>query len=318
VGPRSIRLVPSGGIGFDDLIYARELHAVLAPAGRTGCVDAFDSASLVKTAFCGLSKAGDYAGGHGEGVTSVDVGAGRLFAVDRTSQSLKVAELAAARSGQAAQRYPLRGQPDYVRWVESKREVWVTEPDQEQIEVFALADAGTLTLSDTIAVKGGPESLVIDGERGRAYSHLWAGMTVAIDVATHALAEQFANGCQGSRGIALDATRGFLFAGCAEGKAVVLDLAASGRVLGSEKTPSGVDIIATNLELNHLYAPAASDGSVTVFGVRRNGALSKLGSLRAAQGAHCVASDDHARVWVCSPEAGELLVFEDTFPRTLE
>ena len=88
--------------------------------------------------------------------------------------------------------------------------------------------------------------------------------------------------------------------------------------MGSEKTPSGVDIIATNLELNHLYVPAASDGSVTVLGVTRNGALSKLGSMRAARGAHCVASDDHARVWVCSPEAGELLVFEDTFPRTLE
>src|SRR3954467_15084486 len=42
-GPRSIRLVRSGGVGFDDLVYSSESHSVLAPAGATGCVDMFDS-----------------------------------------------------------------------------------------------------------------------------------------------------------------------------------------------------------------------------------------------------------------------------------
>jgi hypothetical protein len=317
-GPRSIRLVPSGGIGFDDLVYSPETHTVLVPAGATGCVDMFDSTSLAKNPLCGLSASGNYSGGHGDGVTSVDVGAGRLFAVDRTSQSVKVMELAGAQGGRRARSFPLSGQPDYVRWVASKREVWVTEPDQEQIEVFALGDAGGLTRSDAIAVNGGPESLVVDQSRGRAYSHLWSGQTVAIDLATHAIAEKFSNGCKGSRGIALSSKKGFLFVGCSEGKAVVLDLDHSGKVLGTEETASGVDIIAANLDLNHLYVPAASDGSVTVFGVRGNGTLRRLGSLTAAKGAHCVASDDHSRVWVCSPEAGALLVFDDTFPRTLE
>lgn len=317
-GPRSIRLVPSGGIGFDDLVYSPELHMVLAPAGATGCVGMFDSASLAKNPLCGLSTAGDYSGGHGDGVTSADVGAGRLFAVDRTSQSLKVASLGDAQTGQAVRSFPLSGQPDYVRWVEAKREIWVTEPDQEQIEVFALGDTGQLTRTDAIAVKGGPESLVIDLTRGRAYSHLWSGGTVAVDLASHTLVEQFSNGCKGSRGIALNSKKGFLFVGCSEGKAVVLDIDHGGKVLGSKETASGVDIIAANLELNHLYVPAASDGSVAVLGVRGDGTLSRLGSLAAAKGAHCVASDDHSRVWVCSPDAGALLVFEDTFPRTLE
>ncbi|HEX2671897.1 MAG TPA: hypothetical protein VHM25_13535 [Polyangiaceae bacterium] len=314
-GPRSIRLVPNGGVGFDDLVYSADSHAVLAPAGATGCVDLFDSASLAKTQRCGLSASEGYAGGHGAGVTSADVGAGRLFAIDRTSQNLKVTELA---SQQAAHAYPLSGQPDYVRWVEGTREIWITEPDQEQIEVFALGNSGILTRTDAIAVKGGPESLVVDRTRGRAYCHLWAGGTVAIDLVGHRLVQQFSNGCKGSRGIALNSARGFLFAGCSEGKVVVLDLTHAGRALAAAETPSGVDIIALNLDLNHLYVPAASDGSVTVFGVRGDGALSRLGSFSAAQGAHCVASDDHARVWVCSPDEGGLLVFDDTFAPTLE
>ena len=167
-------------------------------------------------------------------------------------------------------------------------------------------------------VKGGPESLVIDQTRSRAYSHLWSGKTVAIELATHRLVETFANGCQGSRGIALNSAKGFLFAGCSEGKAVVLDVDHAGRVLGTEQTASGVDIIAANLDLNHLYVPAASDGSVAVLGIRADGTLTRLGSVPAARGAHCVASDDHRRFWVCSPDAGALLVFDDTFPRTLE
>jgi 6-phosphogluconolactonase (cycloisomerase 2 family) len=310
--------VPAGGIGFDDLLFSAERHAVLAPAGATGCVAVFDSASLAKTERCGLSVSGAYSGGHGDGVTSADIGAGRLFVADRSSQRLKVAELASAPAGETTATYPLSGQPDYVRWVESQREVWVTEPDQEQIEVFALEDRGTLRRTQTIAVRGGPESLVIDSARRRAYTHLWSNGTVAIDLATHAPAEQFPNGCTGSRGIAIDSTRGFLFVGCAEGKAVVLDVTHAGKVLGTQETAPGVDIIAASLQLNHLYVPAASDGSVTVLGVRPNGTLRKLGSLPAAKGTHCVTGDDHSRVWVCSPDAGALLVFDDTFPRTFE
>ncbi len=62
--------------------------------------------------------------------------------------------------------------------------------------------------------------MIIDHARGWAYTHLWEGKTVVIDVHTRAIVEQWPNGCSGSRGIALDEKRGFLFAGCAEGKAI--------------------------------------------------------------------------------------------------
>lgn len=314
---KTFRLTPSGGIGFDDLWFSSELHAVLAPAGGTGCVQLFDSASGSQTSLCGISPGATYAGGHGEGTTSADFGAGFVFAIDRSSQSLQVVD---PKTKQVTSKAPLAGGPDYVRWVSSKREVWVTEPDEEQIEVFAFGSDGPpkLARTGTIAVKGGPESLVIDAEHNRAFTHLWRGSTVPINIADRSVGKPFPNGCDGSRGIALDAVRGQLFAGCSEGKAVALDIEHGGKVIGSVNTPSGVDIISLNLSLHHLYVPAASDGSVSVLSVGLQGTLRKLGAFLAEKGTHCATGDDRARVWVCAPGTGTLMVFDDTFPPTAE
>jgi hypothetical protein len=309
---KTFRLTSSGGVGFDDLLFSPELHALLAPAGGTGCVRVFESSSLAQTSLCGIGPGGKYDGGHGEGTTSADAGAGWVFAIERSAPSLQVIE---PKSKRVLATAPLAAGPDYVRWVASKREIWVTEPDREQIEVFTLKDgAPQLAPAGTIAVRGGPESLVIDAARDRAFSHLWQGRTVQISLSTRAVSPSFANGCQGSRGIALDGERGQLFVGCAEGKATVLDVNRGGALLASQDVPEGVDIVALDLALHHLYLPASSDGSVSVLGVGSRGQLSKLGLFQAAPGAHCAASDDHHRVWVCAPDAGSLLVFDDTFP----
>lgn len=314
---KTFRLTPKGGIGFDDLWFSSELHSVIAPAGGTGCVDLFDSSSLARTSLCGIGPGGAYAGGHGEGTTSADFGAGYVFAIDRTSQSLQVID---PKTKGVVTTAALAGGPDYVRWLASKREVWVTEPDEEQIELFSLASDNPPKLSKagTVPVKGGPESLVIDDAHGRAFTHLWKGSSVVISIASRAVSQPFPNGCEGSRGIALDAARGQLFVGCSEGKAVVLDVEHGGKVLGSIETSSGVDIISVNLALHHLYVPAASDGSVAVLGVGSQGKLSKLGTLQATEGAHCATSDDQGRVWVCAPDSGSLMVFDDTFQPTAE
>jgi hypothetical protein len=309
----TFRLTPSGGIGFDDLWFSPELHAVLAPAGGTGCVQLFDSASVAQTSLCGIGPGGAYGGGHGEGTTSADFGAGFVFAIDRSSQSLHVVD---PKTKKVASKVALAGSPDYVRWVESKREVWVTEPDEEQIEVFAFTSESPAQLSraGVIGVKGGPESLVIDAEHNRAFTHLWRGSTVQINIADRSVGKAFSNGCEGSRGIALDAARGQLFVGCSEGKAVALDVEHGGKLVGAFDTPSGVDIISVNTSLHHLYVPAASDGSVSVLGIGPQGTLRKLGVFQAAKGTHCATGDDHGRVWVCAPDTGSLLVFDDSFP----
>jgi hypothetical protein len=313
---RSFRLTPKGGIGFDDLWFSKELGAVLAPAGGTACVEVFAGASLARTSLCGIGPGGLYAGGHGEGTTSADFGAGLVFAIERNSPSLQVIDPKARRVLATA---PLSAGPDYVRWVASKRELWVTEPDHAQIEIFSLSSDAPprLAKAGTIAVNGGPESLIIDGHHGQAFTHLWQGRSVRIDIGSRGVGPSFPNECQGSRGIALDAAHGVLFAGCSEGKAVTIEIA-TGKALDAVETPDGVDIISLNLALRHLYVPAASDGTVTVLGVSAKGKLGRLGVQQADKGAHCATSDDHGRLWVCSPDAGSLLVFDDPFPPAAE
>jgi hypothetical protein len=78
------------------------------------------------------------------------------------------------------------------------------------------------------------------------------GETVAIDLHAHSVAAQWKNGCAGSRGIALDADRALVFAGCNEGQATAMDLRRRGAVVGSAEVGKGVDVIAYSPPLHHL------------------------------------------------------------------
>ncbi len=86
-----------------------------------------------------------------------------------------------------------------------------------------------------------------------------------------------ANGCDKSRGTALDKEKGFLFVGCGEGKAVVLDVNQNGKQLGSLSTGPGVDLIDYNANLSHLYLTGSKNATVSVIGVSAQGHLSLLG-----------------------------------------
>ncbi len=300
-----------GGVGFDDLAFAPALGKVLVPAGRTGNLDLVDPASGEVVAIPGFGSAPagvQGAHGHGEGTTSADFGRGLLFAVDHSSQKLDVVDPARHEIVASA---PLAAGPDYVRWVEREGEVWVTEPGAEQIEIFRLpaGAAPTPVHQGAVSVPGGPESLVIDTARGRAYTNLWTGTTVAIDLGKREPAARWPNGCEGSRGLALDARRGFLFVGCAEGKASVLDLGHGGAVLDTLAHGSGVDIIAFDPARSLLYLPGGRSATMAVLRVSDAGELSLAATAATASGAHCVSVDDRGQAWVCDPGGGRLLRF---------
>jgi len=307
--------LPDGaaGIGFDDLRFSAALNRVLVPSGRTGRLNLVDPATRSVESVVGFSAAERFAGGHGEGTTSADAGPGLIFASDRSRRTVEIVDAATrGRLGSAG----LGGGPDYVRWVAPTSEVWVTEPGREAIEYFAFraGDPPTLVSAGTITVDDGPESLVIDGTRGRAYTHTWHDSTVAIDLESHAVVAHWSNGCKGARGIALDEQRGFLFVGCSEGKAVALDVAHDGRRVGSAETGAGVDIIAYSDRLRHLYVPGGDSATMSVIAVGEAGGLEVLGQVATAADAHCVAADGEGNAYVCDPGKGRLLVFEDKYP----
>jgi DNA-binding beta-propeller fold protein YncE len=291
------------------------LHRVLVPAGRSGRLALIDPDTLQTTSLALFSATPDYSGGHDDGPTSVDEAGGRLAVTDRTTQTLVVFE---ATAPERAVKVRLGSGPDYVRFVPLTHEIWVTEPDAERIEVFAdIADAAPAA-SATIAVAGGPESLVVDATRGRAYTHRWHGETLAIDVKTRAVVGRWSNGCTGSRGIAVDERRGWLFASCSEGTVTVLDPEHEGALLSRIEAGGGFDVFGYSEQLGHLYLSGSSCHCTVVLGVDARGRLSVLERAPGPAAAHCAVGDDRGHFWVCAPETGSVLRSTDKHAASLQ
>ena len=311
LAPRAQWVIPGGtpGIGFDDIGYFPALERVSIPAGQTGVLNLIDPRSGVITAHYRVSRAQSFAG-HREGTTSAAYGDGYLFASDHGRDAVLVLD---ARTGKSVARVPLAGGPDYVRFLASRQELWVTEPRGQQIQVFRVHRGVTPTFTPvaTIPVPGGPESLVFDTARGRAYTNLWKAKTVALDLVHHGVIGSWSDGCAGPRGLALDAARATLFVGCTEGAVTALDLKANGRVLAKATAGAGIDIIQYAPLLQHLYVPGARAATLTVFRVGDSGSMQPIARYPTAQGAHCVTDDGHGRVFVCDPHAGRILEYRD-------
>jgi DNA-binding beta-propeller fold protein YncE len=301
-----------GGIGLDDLAFPPVLRQVVVPAGRTGKIVLIDPQSRKTREIGGFKSTPPGTGAHDAGPTSADEGTGYLFAVDRTSKRLVVIDPA---KGAIVTGAPLAGSPDYVRYVPTTNEVWVTEPDKDGIEIFSLSNAKPPVPARAafLPVPGGPESLVIDVRRRVGYANLWKSSTVVIDLAGRKIVQTWPNGCQGSRGLALDAPKGRLFVGCAEGGADLLEITHHA-IMDRFRFGNGTDIIAYNPTLNHLYVPASKTGQMAIVGVSKEGTLKLLATVDTAVGAHCAVADDQRQVWVCDPKGGRVLVVKDTVP----
>ena len=299
----------SPGIGFDDLRYSHSLHRVLAPAGRSGRLDMVDPETLEVTAIEGFSETADFSGGHDDGPTSVEEARGLLFVTDRTSRRLSSADPATRKIVGSVD---LAAQPDYVRFVEARSELWVTEPDASQIEIFSLAsDPANPAAITSMPIDNGPESLVIDAKRARAYTHHWQASTMVIDTATRELVDEWPNGCAASRGIALDETRGFLFVACSEGTLSVIDVEHGGKIVSFMAKGAGFDVIGYSPKLSHLYLAGSACDCLLVIRVEQDGALHFVARFDAPDEAHCAAADDVGNAWVCDPDGGRLMRVPD-------
>ncbi len=303
--------IPGGahGLGFDDLGYAPALGRVLVPAAQSGALVLVDPANDALRVLADVAPAGHAVSGHDAGTTSADYGEGLLFASDHERMAVVAVD---PQTGAVVARAQLAGGPDYVRYVAPLHQVWVSEPHQKQIERFAVTAGAhpALTRVGAVSVPGGPESLVIDAARGQAYSNEWKDHTVAIALRNPRVTARWANGCEGSRGLALDAAGHTLFVGCKEGRVVALDLDHAGRIEASAKVGAGVDIIAWNPVLHHVYAPGAVSATMTVLDFK-DGTLKPVATVPTAAHAHCVATDGKAVAYVCDPGAGALIVYRD-------
>jgi hypothetical protein len=167
-------------------------------------------------------------------------------------------------------------------------------------------------------VPGGPEGLVIDETRRRAYVHLYAGDVGVIDLDVRALVATWPTPCNGAHGVpALDEERGFLFAGCRAAEIVVLDLDADGALLDQLALDGGgASILGFAPALHHAYLRGDPGTTVAILGVGADGTLDPLGTLDTTPRGHCLTADDRGNVWVCDEEHGRLFRFTDDFDPT--
>lgn len=310
--PQATIRIPGGnaGIGFDDIGFAAPLDRVTIPAGATGNLVLIDPATDALTVIPHVGAATNGGKGHREGTTSAMYAAGWLFASDHDPDEVVAID---PRTHAIVGRTPLESGPDYVRYVARSHEIWVTEPEKQQIQVFKLSvdPKPQLTPETVIPVPGGPESLEIDDARNRAYSNLWKSKTVEMELTAHKVIAEWPNTCGGSRGVALDGMNDHVFVACTEGKVVALAPEEHGKVLASAPAGAGIDIITYSPRLHHLYVPGARAATLTIFDVAPSGTLKAIAVHKTAEHAHCVTDDNAGHVFVCDPRGGAILEFDD-------
>jgi len=304
--------IPGGrhGLRFDDVSYSVQLRRVIVPAAQTGALVLIRPGSHSIKILAHVARAGTHGNRRTAGATSADYGAGLLFAGDHGNESLVAVSPA---TGKVVSRVRLLSGSDYVRFVAPVREVWVTEPRAAQIQRFALSKDKPTVLRPVgvVSVPGGPESLVIDPARRVAYTNEWQNHTLELTLDKPHIAARWSNPCEGSRGLALAAQQRLLFVGCKEGTVAALDTTHGGKVVSTASVGAGVDIIAWNARLQHLYAPGGVSETLSVLALTRTRRLRTLATWPAAAHSHCVATDGDHQAYVCDPAAGTLIVYRD-------
>jgi hypothetical protein len=290
----------SGVVLLDDLHFAAVPHRIVAAPGGSGRVHRVDVEAASAKAFDGF----------GTGAASVDEADGLAFVADRASSTLDVLEIA---SGKVVSRVELGGRPDYVRYCPITNEVWVTEPAEQRIEVLAFRGKPDLVSAAFISIGDGPEGLVFDLKRERAYVHHYQPKVAKINVRERRSEVDWPTGCQTSHGIpVIDEQRGLLFAGCRErAKVTVLSIDEDGKQLGTFDLGTGESSLAYSPSLRHFYLRGDPGVEIAVLDIPDSGSPVLLKKLATSQRGHVMAADDRGFLWVADPAAGRLLRYKD-------
>ncbi len=324
--PNGPVMLPRGapGIEFDDIQFGPGLRKVIVPAGRTGSVVLIDPDTSAITEITGLQGSDNYKPVPGTGTvragtrygsTSATEAGEYVAALDCTAKTLDILDPVAATIVASV---ALGGASDYVHYVPSMHELWVTNPSASAIDFYSLPASGTPTpvKAGSFAVASGPESLAIDEARGHAYTNtFFGGKTHVIDLKTKKIVETWNNGCGLALGVTMDEERGFAFVSCGDsGDVVVLDARNHGATLSRLNGGKGTNILAYSPSLKHVYSASGNTQEVFVMAVDDSGTLSLLGKLPGADRGFSVAADDRGHVWVIDPDHGQVLRGTDHFP----
>ncbi len=239
---------PGGESGWDGLTLDSQAHRLYV--ARTDCVQIIntESGALVR-AIPGLD------GGHGIALAPE---LNRGFATSSRSDSVTVFNLASLRPYGAP--IAVGKKPEAVIYEPLTRHVFVFNAESHDASVI---DGATAAVIATVPLGGVPEAAVPD-EKGTVFVNLAnKDEIVAMDAQKNTITHRWplASGAEPA-GLALDPIKHRVFAGCRNGRMIVLDTQ-SGKLLADLPIGQGVDACAFDPGTGFAFA-ACGDGTLTV------------------------------------------------------
>jgi outer membrane protein assembly factor BamB len=186
------------------------------------------------------------------------------------------------------ERLPAGGaKPDAIAFEPATGRIFVGLAGSDQL---AVVDAASSKMLGTISLEGNPEMMAFDG-KGMLYVAVEdKSQVVAIDARTLKVVSTWslAPGKEPT-GLAMDASTGRIFAGCANHLMVVLD-ASSGAVVAKLPIGEHIDGVAFDAGLDRAYA-SGGDGTLTAVQEESPGKFRVLATVTTKKGARTVALD---------------------------
>ncbi|HUJ29311.1 MAG TPA: hypothetical protein VLW85_25000 [Myxococcales bacterium] len=276
---------------------------VWVPAGNTGKVFVLDGG---KFATIGGFPTREGRGGRLMGPSSVTVGGGHAYVGNRGDSSICAID---GRSLEKKGCVTLSSSPDGTFYVAATKEVWVTTPRDESLQILDVKDPAAPKLSGSIKLPGEPEGYAVDVEKGLVFTNLEdKNRTLAIDAKSRKVTSTWEPGCseKGPRGLAVDPGRGLLFVACTDG-VVSLD-EKSGARKGRIDTGAGVDNI--DYVGQRVYASAGQAEKLTVAEVAADGSFKPVATEPVGKGSRVVVATSDGTAYAADSGGGQLWVFK--------
>jgi len=241
------------------------------------------------------------------GPSAVTIGEGAAYVGNRgDSRIWAIDSRTLAKKGSAE----MPSTPDGVFYVATTKEVWVTTPRDNSLQILAVKNAGEPQLVGKIELPGQPEGYAVDAKRGIVYTNLEdKDRTLAIDAKSRKIISNWDAGCgkEGPRGLAIDEQRGALFVACAVAGVNAID-AKTGARKGHIDVGEGVDNIDYVAAKRLLYASAGKSEKLTIATFNDDGSLAPLKTEPVGKGCRVVVATQDGTAYAADSLEGQLWV----------
>ncbi len=299
-----------GAVPMDYIAYDAAHHRVWVPAGKTGSVDVIDTADDKLTRIEGFPTAEMERNGKKRtvGPSAAAVGGGLVYVGNRGDSSICAFDAATLAKKSCLK---LDSMPDGIQVVTSRKEVWVTTPRDQGIQIIDASAPDALKLKEKLHFDGEPEGFAVDEKRGVFFTNLEdKDKTLVIDLKSRKTTHTWEPHCgeDGPKGLAFDQALDLLVVACPE-HVIALDVAHEGKQLSSLDTGDGVDGIDYVESRHELFVGAAHVARLTVATLDNKGQLTARTVVATATGArNAVATESGTAYLTDSPEGRVLIV----------